>query len=750
MSRLSASDYRTVLACALLTLSACEPVGTPSGESVAQVTQTGTRGPGLPLQAALPPASTPPNTVAEKAEIYAFAAGIESAQLAEAIVDAGREPNPARRALLIEALTERLAEVDAHRALDVATRLDHEFGLDLLEGLFATVAKEDPESAIAALARLKNQREIEVIHPLAMLVLEEIRDSGQMLDLWLAAVPETQSQIVAMRQRLYLPDLRTQGFQALTESDPDLVLDRIVTMSDRELREYGIYRVADILAKHDARNALARVEAIQDERLRAAMRYQVLSSWAAIEPMTALRYLSALASWGEVPNVARDAGIRSLADQAMAAGVDPLEMLAFSRQMPIDRAEDVRNAAMQALARKDPVTASTYLHEVSGNWRIGVVSTIASGYVNIDPIAAFQWAQQQPADVEQAVLSQIARKDAAQALDLALNWAVRSRANALTAVVTQSVSAHPEQASELAAQLSQSLSGSGLFDGAIATLAGTWIQRDSAGAIAWLTAPGARLPDAAYQAAARALVSNPARAVALTDRIPPEARPVWIEQVAGSYVRSDLESAVAWIEQHRNDPAYARGAVAVVQQVAQSDSARAAGIFAGLPSTFEPQRAAQAAIALASVWSYSDPVAAADWADGLRNDSLRENALSTVTDSWSRRDPDGAKSWILSKPPSADRDRLLHINLITVMRNELPSARHLDGFSNDQALRLAITNVISNRFTGDPTAARQWLDKLDLSPSLRDRVEASLVLNEQIRSRTSQSGNANSVPPPIR
>jgi hypothetical protein len=665
MSNWKPPDYRTVLAISCLILSSCRPMGSSSSPTPAQ---GGDQSSGLSAQTPAPAGHSRALTVAEKAEIYALAARTDPRELRASIEHARREPERSRRELLVNALIERLGELDPVQAIDVATSMEQTFGLDLLEPLVASVVKADPDSAIDALAKLKARHGIEIVHRLATIVLEEIRDDSRLLDAWLQAVPAQES------QGGYLPDLRAQGFSVLAEADPDLVMNRILTMSDRELRDLGIYRnrVADSLARHDARKALARIEVARDDKLRATMRYQLLRSWASREPMAALMYLAALDTWDDVPNLARDYALRSLAEQALSAGLDPLQVLALSRQMPPDRAGDVRYAALEALAQRDPIAAGAHLDEIPADKRLGIATTIAYLYADIDPTAAFLWAQQQDAPgLEQHVLTRVARNNAGLALDFALNRSVRSRANALTTVITEAVRFHPEAAPGLAERLAQSLAGSALYEGAMSTLASEWIQRDIEGAMSWLAAPGAKLPGTAYQAAART-TRNAARAAASTERIPAEARPLWIEQVASNYVRTDLEAAVAWIEQNRNDPYFALGAVAIVDSVARFDTSQATRLFAALPPTTDRRQVERAAAGLSAIWAQSDPAAAANWAAGLRDDALRKQVVTRVVVTWSQRDPDAARSWILGQTANRDRDNLLQAHLLVTGQKQLP------------------------------------------------------------------------------
>jgi len=730
MSRISAPGYRTLLAIFCLALSACQPVGRPSGEFTLQPGQDNGGASGA---AWTPAVSIRALAVAEKAEIYAFAAAIDPDRIAGSIEEARGEMDPARREVLINALTERLAEIDPLRAIAIATSLPENLELDLLGPLFATVANENPAAAIDALATLADRGEIETVHPLAMILLEDIRHDGRLLEAWLSAMPSEAQLYAWLEQRANPFDLSQHGFSELAAIDPDLLLNRIASISDDDLRFIDLDQVAVALARHDAPYALERIERMRDPELRSTMRSWLLRSWASTEPMAALNYLATFNRWEDDAKSDRRLDFHAITREALSSGADPERILALSMQMPIERTIAMRAEALEALAERDPIAASVWLNEFPAQWRSSMIGAVAFRYAALDPIAAFHWGQQNSPLAEQYVLGAIAASNPGLALDFALGGSTRSRANSLEHVLVYAVQANPTEAPNLLQRINQSLAGSALHDSAISSLAGVWMQTDVEGAIAWLTAPGAGLPEAAYQAAARALSNRPDRAVALAGRIPVAARPLWIEEVAGSLARTDLERAIGWIDENRSDPNFALGAAAVVEAVVQYDAPRAARLFASLPATTERERVAETAGALASSWAQADPRAAAAWAAGLDDDGLRRRALMNVTVAWSSHDPDSARSWILGQPEGSDRDGALQSYLTATARDGLPKADLLDMFSSDEALGRAVSNVLGNSPTLDPAAARIWLDDLDLPAQVRERVTETVAQIELMR-----------------
>lgn len=68
-------------------------------------------------------------------------------------------------------------------------------------------------------------------------------------------------------------------------------------------------------------------------------------------------------------------------------------------------------------------------------------------------------------------------------------------------------------------------------------------------------------------------------AASYLDRIPPAARTDWIQTTADVLASTDLERALQWIEQYRNEPAYAPSVANIAVSMAAYDGHAAADLL---------------------------------------------------------------------------------------------------------------------------------------------------------------------------
>src|SRR5262249_50853920 len=90
--------------------------------------------------------------------------------------------------------------------------------------------------------------------------------------------------------------------------------------------------------------------------------------------------------------------------------------------------------------------------------------------------------------------------------------------------------------------------------------------------------------------------------------------------------------------------------------LAQNSPQDAANFVATLPAGAGQN---QAALSLASQWSYSDPKSAAAWAANLSGDT-QTSAYQTIVSQWAQQDPTGAGNWIKSLPGGPASEQALN------------------------------------------------------------------------------------------
>ncbi len=254
------------------------------------------------------------------------------------------------------------------------------------------------------------------------------------------------------------------------------------------------------------------------------------------------------------------------------------------------------------------------------------------------------------------------------------------------------------------------------------TLIGSWANRPGnvGPALDWMLANGAAVPPEAFQRVGLTYAhADPSAAAAYVDRVPSGARAAWISAVAQGYATTDPQSATAFLERYRGDPAYDSAALAVVQPLAASDPAAAARLLASVStrgtSGIGPE------FAIARNWAQRDPAAAASWALDLPLMS-RGLALPIVAGAWALQDPDAVREWALRMPPGEKKDAAL----AAAMRSRSgvpPDPALLGAFSDDRARQAAMMNTILATAQTDPAAARRLLDAHITDPRMRASAE---------------------------
>jgi hypothetical protein len=210
------------------------------------------------------------------------------------------------------------------------------------------------------------------------------------------------------------------------------------------------------------------------------------------------------------------------------------------------------------------------------------------------------------------------------------------------------------------------------------------VQTDPAGALDWLLAGGSSIdPGLAANVAGRLATRDPELAASYLDRLPPELKGAWLQQVAVPYATRDPEAAAALIARYQNEPGYENVLQSVLQMSAQTDPQAASRMLLAAPASMQ----AGASQAVATAWVQRDLAGAARWAADLQNAEARLNAVNTVASAWANRDPQAAQRWALALPPGETRDRALAAIISRFMRpdfNVPVDQRLIDAIESDQ------------------------------------------------------------------
>jgi hypothetical protein len=245
---------------------------------------------------------------------------------------------------------------------------------------------------------------------------------------------------------------------------------------------------------------------------------------------------------------------------------------------------------------------------------------------------------------------------------------------------------------------------------------------DQDAALDWLANSGVELPPTAIMRAANRAGRDPEFAAQFAERLQGKNRSEWIENVGSQLGRQDAELALEWLDKFRADPAYPRVVADIVPQLAITNGPRAARLI----QLLEGREWLGATWTVSRQWAKTDPVAAAQWADGLP-ENARGPSVRAAVDEWHSYDPVRAERWVLGLPRSMMReDALLSLVSAVASDGQIPPGRMFDAFSTESARQSGILGAISMLTMRNREGARELYETQLTDPRLRQRAEALL------------------------
>src|SRR5690606_10213838 len=445
----------------------------------------------------------------------------------------------------------------------------------------------------------------------------------------------------------------------------------------------------------DASTALAQAALIDDPELGVDYLARVASAWAEVDPDAALAWLEANVP-ANLPAAEAAAALDAIAAHDARALLERVDRFSTTLR-PV-----AEQASILALVGDDPSGALAALANVGpGNNQRELERAVAETYAREDPTAALEWARTRT-DLRSFALAGAFR--GAASVDFAF---------ALDRFMTEATT-DPALQADGSAQLIRSVfalldSGAGDF-GTVAdrlfaadspelqltltTLAQQWMQVDGVSVLEWALDGGfPKLGELGDRQLIRALAASsaraaPDRAVAAIDRLPAALREDWIDTLATGLANIDTDSALAFLDAHRNEPRYAAAIAGVVEKLGATDPQRGVRIIAEVfGGKFDRLSS------FVGAWAAREPAAAATWAATLEDPELLMLAVENVTMSWSRTDSEATLRWLLRLSNDAARDQGLERLLVTTAASGTLDRRALRAVSDanrEQATLAAI------------------------------------------------------------
>lgn len=354
------------------------------------------------------------------------------------------------------------------------------------------------------------------------------------------------------------------------------------------------------------------------------------------------------------------ASIAAMADDRalrLASEADPMQMLTVGEGLSGRRRPRVIAAALEALAAVEPRFAVAYLAGVEGgDDRDVYLAAVAAGFARADVDAAVDWLATLDEDDGAAfypVIREVAAFDLARAIELD-EWAMAldhgGPGFGESEWFFRSLSTGGENFVRIANQLIDSSS-----PGLLATVLEQWARQDPFGPIAWIQSQEA-VSSLVVSGVAATLAEHDFRsALTYADQMTGRVREIWIEAAFEAAAEFDARSALALLEDYRDENFYAETADRILLSASRTlGPARAAALAGGTPSASLASRLAQA-------WTRLAPAPALNWALSLDDESLRIAVAESVVRIWTGHDPVAASARVDSLNDPVLRARLREV-----------------------------------------------------------------------------------------
>ena len=508
------------------------------------------------------------------------------------------------------------------------------------------------------------------------------------------------------QERLNLDDVATQ-------------IEDLFSIADASEQRRAIYATARQWAEVDPRTAYTAIMDQSPGSLRDDIEGSLVTSWLAVDTTSALRFVVSL----EEPPAYLMAASTIRGNVSGWLPVSPesdlVEILDISDELPAEIARSVRLQTVRRMARSNSRTAAERIKTFPPEERRQAGMNIAGDYASANPGGALAWARAlQERDIEQAVVQAMVAADPYGMLARAVSG---EEGITLPLVASGAFNSRSLDRAQFGSALAQ-LPRTAASEQAISTFTQSWLVHDQDAALDWLANSGVELPPTAIMRAANRAGRDPEFAAQFAERLQGKNRSEWIENVGSQLGRQDAELALEWLDKFRADPAYPRVVADIVPQLAITNGPRAARLI----QLLEGREWLGATWTVSRQWAKTDPVAAAQWADGLP-ENARGPSVRAAVDEWHSYDPVRAERWVLGLPRSMMReDALLSLVSAVASDGQIPPGRMFDAFSTESARQSGILGAISMLTMRNREGARELYETQLTDPRLRQRAEALL------------------------
>jgi hypothetical protein len=395
-------------------------------------------------------------------------------------------------------------------------------------------------------------------------------------------------------------DLAVQSaLQGWASVDPREALAWADTLPEGLIRNQAVSTAITALAQQDPQQALNSLAFVANVLTRNSLTVKVVADWAQDDPKAAVNWVQQN-TFGYTQN------------QALTAIMDPLSKLDpqaaanLLTQMPSGDGSLISSTKQisQNWAELDPVADLNwlkYLNDASGTGAVSAVKSalevnVVSIWANNNPNAALAYVESLGSADPQfdKLIAAVASSAAAADPVSAAAWLQSlpddgTRSAALNSVVNQLITTNPQEALQLATQMSAGPEQDSVYSKIIST----WSATDPAAASDSLSVfpPGPALTSAAQNVAANWIQADPTAAANWIKSLPPgDIRDIGASEEAKALVTSNPSTAFAWATSIGNLQTATQRERSIIQVWGRSDPAAATAAVQAAPNVTELAR----------------------------------------------------------------------------------------------------------------------------------------------------------------
>lgn len=432
---------------------------------------------------------------------------------------------------------------------------------------------------------------------------------------------------------------------------------------------------------------------------------------------------------------------------------DPERAFASVADLPDDWARgQLMRQLTWSIARAQPELAVELVNTRPQNERLSLFEALADQWARQDPAAAAQWIEGLGIDAQGRLAYRISAAYVAQQREEALAWALRiSRSpgrnlwsymigeiaasdpnDALTRALavdnpqqrrqalSQALTAIAARDPHLAISYIDKLPAGDVRHRAVAEVASQIALTQPNTAIQWLhDIEEPRVRAFAASAIANQLAQgSPERTAQLVDRVPVDARAIWLQEIAAVYARTDIQQGIQWVNRYADDVPGLR------DHFLQNVATYAPDAAFDLADRYvDDARRDQSLVSLLRTVAQQAPETAARELSRVSDDGARAQAAGEIASSWARFDRSGSRKWALALESGVVRDTALSQLISYGGKSVDDSLELIERIQSPDKRMDAVFNAAMRLAYSDPNAMKTLLRRHPLDPPRQQQID---------------------------